>query len=114
MFFHDYVVESCPGICEGWLDYLPDLYERQSEDSGLHDAVLAAAYANIAQKTARKDLELKATLFYRASLETVQKNLSHAERATSDTNMTAVILLGLYEVSTPRLHDQRRKLTIGA
>ncbi|KAE9365196.1 hypothetical protein N431DRAFT_96771 [Stipitochalara longipes BDJ] len=97
LFFHDYIVESCVGICEGWLDYLPDLFGRHSENSGLHDAVLAAAYANIAQKTARKDLELKATLFYRASLETVKNNLSYPERATSDINMTAVILLGLYE-----------------
>jgi len=100
LFFHDYILGFCPGLCEGWLDYLPDLYERHSENSGLQYAVLAVAYANIGQRTARKDLELKATLFYRASLETVKNNISNPRLATSDINMTAVILLGLYEVST--------------
>ncbi len=89
-------------MCEGWLDYLPDLYGRHSENSSLGNAVLAAAYANIAQKTVRKDLELQATLFYRNSLRIVKNSLSSAPRATSDINMTAVILLGLYEVSTPQ------------
>jgi hypothetical protein len=31
----------------------------------------------------------------------VKSNLSHTQAATSDVNMTAVILLGLYEVNAP-------------
>jgi hypothetical protein len=112
LFFHDYIVDSCPGICDGWLDFLPDLYGRHSENPSLQGAVLAAAYANIAQRTARKDLELKATSFYHDSLETVKNNLSNPQMATSDINMTAVILLGLYEVSTSLLNHRGRKLTI--
>jgi hypothetical protein len=77
------------------------LYGRHSENPSLQDAVLAAAYANIAQRTARRDLELKAASLYHASLETVKNNLSSPQLATSDINMTAVILLGLYEVSLP-------------
>jgi len=111
LFFHDYIVDSCPGLCEGWLDYLPDLYARHSENSGLQNAVLAAAYANLGQRTARKDLELRATLFYRASLETVKNNISNPQVATSDINMTAVILLGLYEVSKLLPQHWRPKLT---
>ena len=67
---------------------------------------MAVAYANIAQRTARKDLELKATSLYRTSLETVKNNLSDPQLATSDVNMTAVILLGIYEVSTSLLQQQ--------
>ena len=82
-----------------FLDYLPDLYGRYSENFGLRQAVLAAAYANIAQKTRRKDLEFEATSFYHDSLQKVKHNISNPRLATSDINMTAVILLGLYEVS---------------
>ena len=82
-----------------FLDYLPDLYGRYSENFGLRKAVLAAAYANIAQKTRRKDLELEATSFYHDSLQKVKYNISNPQIATNDVNMTAVILLGLYEVS---------------
>jgi hypothetical protein len=57
----------------------------------------------MAHKTARKDLEFKATSFYRTSLETVHNTLSDPRMATSDVTMTAVILLGLYEVSRPFL-----------
>ncbi len=86
-------------ISDGFLDYLPDLYGRYSGVSGLRQAVLAAAYANIAQKTRRKDLQLGATSFYQDSLRRVKHNISNPHVATSDVNMTAVILLGLYEVS---------------
>jgi hypothetical protein len=60
----------------------------------------------MAHKTARKDLEFKATSFYRTSLETVHNTLSDPRMATSDVTMTAVILLGLYEVSRP-FHQPR-------
>jgi hypothetical protein len=42
----------------------------------------------------------------------VKNNLSNPQVATSDINMTAVILLGLYEVSTSLLDRRGRKLTI--
>jgi hypothetical protein len=63
----------------------------------------------MAQRTARRDLELKAASLYHASLETVKNNLSSPQLATSDINMTAVILLGLYEVSLPLLQYRRQK-----
>lgn len=112
LFFHDYIVHSCQGICEGWLDYLPDLYLEHTESSILRHAVLAAAYANIAQRTTRKDLELKAASFYHTSLERVKNNLSDTQLATSDVNMTAVVLLGIYEVCTLLLQHQMEELTI--
>jgi hypothetical protein len=72
---------------------------------------LAAAYANIAQKNRRRDLELEATSFYHDSLQKVKHNISDPQIATSDVNMTAVILLGLYEVSAA-CFDVRKKLTL--
>lgn len=99
IFFHEFILEACGGVCPGWLDFLPDLFERYPQSSALNNAVCAAAYANMAQKMDNTALALESVSFYRKSLETVNNSLSDPKTATSDVTMTAVILLGIYEVS---------------
>lgn len=100
LFFHDYIVDACPSFCEGYLDFLPALYAQTSEDSCLGASVLAASYANLGKRIERKDLALKASHFYQSSLEAITAAISSPQLATSDMTMTAIILLGVYEVST--------------
>ena len=97
LFFQDYIIESC-GRCPGYLNFLPELYGRSAENSLLTVAVLAASYANIAQKLDRHDITIKAMSHYRKALRQVSTVLSEKRESTSDTTMTSIMLLGLYEV----------------
>ncbi|KAG4443538.1 hypothetical protein IFR05_001011 [Cadophora sp. M221] len=111
LFFQDYTIESC-GRCPGYLDYLPQLYRRSTEDPLLPVALLAAAYGNIAQKFDRQDIAIKAMSHYRKALRMAHAVLSNDLGAISDTTMTAIMLLGLYEASlTPKI-DSERLLTL--
>ncbi|PVH86275.1 hypothetical protein DL98DRAFT_11453 [Cadophora sp. DSE1049] len=96
LFFQDYIIESC-GRCPGFLDFLPQLYGSSAENSLLTVAVLAASYANIAQKLNRHDITIRAMSHYRKALKVASAVLSRNTETTSDTTMTAIMLLGLYE-----------------
>ncbi|KAH6705157.1 hypothetical protein BKA61DRAFT_739588, partial [Leptodontidium sp. MPI-SDFR-AT-0119] len=96
LFFQDYTIESC-GRCPGYLNYLPQLYGRSTKNSLLPVALLAAAYANMAQKFDRQDIAIKAMSHYRKALRVANAVLSNNLETTSDTTMTAIMLLGLYE-----------------
>lgn len=96
LFFQDYIIQSC-GRCPGFLDFLPQLYGGSAENSLLTVSVLAASYANIAQKLNRHDITIKAMSHYRKALKVASAVLSENTETTSDTTMTAIMLLGLYE-----------------
>lgn len=98
LFFQDYIIDSCDR-CPGFLNFLPSLYLKATEKSLLRIAVFATAYANLAQKTERPDITIKALSYYRRALQIVNTVLSENLETTSDSTMTAVMLLGLYEVN---------------
>lgn len=97
LFFQDYTISDC-GPCPGWLHFLPKMYQMCNATSLLHHAVCTAAYANLAQKTERRDLAIIAMSHYRESLEIVKKTLLLPKNAIDDSTMTGVALLGLYEI----------------
>ncbi|KAK0105292.1 hypothetical protein ONS96_004688 [Cadophora gregata f. sp. sojae] len=96
LFFQDYIIESC-GLCPGYLNYLPRLYSQSTDSSLLTVAVLAASYANMAQKMNRHDITIKAMSHYRKALRDVSTILAENKEPASDTTMTSIMLLGLYE-----------------
>ena len=109
LFFQDYIIESC-GRCPGYLNFLPELYGRAAESSLLTVAVLAASYANIAQKLDRHDITIKAMSNYRKALRQVSTVLSEKRESTSDMTMTSIMLLGLYEVNMGIQRDDYKRL----
>lgn len=57
----------------------------------------------MAQKFDRQDIAIKAMSHYRKALRVANAVLSNNLETTSDTTMTAIMLLGLYEASlTPK------------
>lgn len=97
-FFQDYVVAPCSHMGNtGWLSFLPKLYEAAPSSPILQSALSAVAYANLAQKTQRLDLSIKAISYYHISLERVNSALLDSLVATSDITMASVLLLGIYE-----------------
>jgi hypothetical protein len=101
LFFRDYIVSAC-GICTGWLPFLPEMYRQSTKTSLIYQAVCTVAYANLAQKTERPDIAIRAASHYGTSLDIVKFSLYDKLTATSDTVMTTVTLLLLYEVSRSR------------
>jgi hypothetical protein len=99
MFFQDFVVTSRNDSPYGWLEFLPSLFEKVSEDSALYQAVYAAAYANVAQKYDSLELQYEAIGYYSKALGLVNASLAQPTLASRHVTMTAVVLLGVYEVS---------------
>lgn len=97
VFIHDYVLET-HGKFGGWFSFLPTMIQQADGDSILRLSVCAAAYANFFQKSKRKDVEILAIAAYNRALNlagTVLTSRGVPEEAT----LTAIFLLGLYEVS---------------
>ena len=86
------------------------MYGRAAESSLLTVAVLAASYANIAQKLDRHDITIKAMSNYRKALRQVSTVLSEKRESTSDMTMTSIMLLGLYEVNMGIQRDDYKRL----
>lgn len=101
LFFRDYTLNTY-GVCTGWLHFLPEMYQQSTKTSLIYQAVCTAAYANLARKTERPDIAIKAASHYGTSLDIVKYSLDDKLMATSDTVMTTVTLLMLYEVSRSR------------
>lgn len=98
LFFRDYTLDAC-SICTGWLNFLPQMYQQSTETSLIHHAVCTAAYANLARKSERPDISIRAMSHYCSSLDIVKSSLHDKLAATSDAMITAVMLMFLYEVS---------------
>jgi len=98
LFFHDFVIASRNDSPFGWLEFLPGLFKQVSDDSALYQAVYAAAYANIAQKRDSLELHYEAIGYYSKALRLVNASLAQPSLASRDVTMTAVVLLGIYEV----------------
>lgn len=96
-FCRDYVVEACDAFI-GFLAFLPEMYEQASHDSILRLSMCAAAYANFASRAARKDVEILAIAAYNKALNMATFVLTNCTIVPRETTMTAIFLLGLYEV----------------
>jgi hypothetical protein len=75
------------------------MYQQSNETSLIYHAVCATAFANLARKSERPDISIRAMSHYRSSLDIVKSSLHDKLAATSDAVMTAVMLMFLYEVS---------------
>jgi hypothetical protein len=105
---HNYVSrERLPTTSKGFFDYLPELLGASTSTrySYLHDAVVALGLAGIANQHHSDPDETmrRANLKYNTAVRQVSQSLGNAEGATRDEILVAVIVLGLFEVSRPRM-----------
>lgn len=98
MFFNDYVLPGTDGLCPGYMSSLPAMFQQADHDSVLRLSVLAAATTSLAHKTTDRRLGTVAVAYYVASLQTLNSTLSNPHLEIGGELMTAVIVLGLYEV----------------
>lgn len=101
LFFQDYVLQPSADT-PGWLSYLPPAFQKAAHNSPLQQAVFAASYANLGQKLADQQLIATAVAYYIKALQSVNLALSNHEVRSSGDTITAIVLLGHYEVRQVR------------
>jgi len=83
------------------MSYLPGLLadtHGSLEDHHLHEAVLAAGCANLANVSGLSHLSGAARSHYGRALRTLATALSDPARACSDVTLSAIMMLQIYEV----------------
>lgn len=98
VFYEDYIIFSDGDSEPGWLSFLPKLYVRSKDDSALRFAVKAVADAHAGNKSSSSKIMFAAQESYGIALGMVKEDLVRLSRAVKNDTVTAVFLLGLYEV----------------
>ncbi|TRX88387.1 hypothetical protein FHL15_010700 [Xylaria flabelliformis] len=82
----------------GYLGFLSDLLSKEPSNRQLKSGVLAAGYASLANITGLSHLKRSAEKHYGETLQSISMALTDPAEASSDTSLTAIILLQMYEV----------------
>lgn len=101
--FHHYVFTNNPQVAsKGYLDFLPDLMCTPSpaRHSYLSDAVIALGLAGIAKLDRSGCTTRRAKLRYNKAVSQIGQLLGDTKEATKDELLVAVMILGLFEVSS--------------
>jgi hypothetical protein len=101
-FYYDWVIpRDLTGLQHGsqFLEFLPDMYQNASLESPLKLAVSALAYANYARRCRSPESMPLAMSYCNKALSALKQAVSIASEAFSDETLTAISMLGLYEVS---------------
>ena len=100
-FFEDYIYLS-DAVPRGSLNFLPDLCSSSSTSSVLRGALDALALRNLANQLGQENLEVDARKSYCRSIPLLAQLLQDEEEAKKDSTLCAILLFGIYEVSSAR------------
>lgn len=81
------------------LDFLPDMLEKSDQHTAIQQASKAVSRMTLADRYSGMDARLQTADEYANALKSVADTMSNPEEAVKDEAVTAVWLLGLYEVS---------------
>jgi len=95
-FFYDYVEGSRNGR-GGYLDFLPALYQEQSNKPYFAEALAAVSMASFANRTSIEHLVFRARRSYGRALFMINEALNSEAEAKSDCLLTSLFLIGKYE-----------------
>jgi len=96
-FFHDYV-QGCGDCRGGYLEFLPALYQEQSNKPYFAAALAAVSMASFANRTSIEDLVVRARRSYGQALSMINEALSSEAEAKSDCLLTSLFLFAKYEI----------------
>lgn len=80
------------------LDFLPDMLDKSQEHTAIYAASKAVSRVTLADRYSGKDTRLQTSDDYTKALKLVSYTMSNEDEAVKDEAVTAVWLLGLYEV----------------
>jgi hypothetical protein len=101
-FVYDWVIpRDLTGVQPGsqFMEFLPDMFQKSSPGSPLKLAVSALAYANYSRRCRSPESMPLAMTYCNKALSALNLTVSIASEAFSDETLTAITVLGLYEVS---------------
>lgn len=82
-------------------DFLPDMLAKTSPTHAIHQAVTAVSRMTLADRYSGRDARLQTSREYAKALHTMSRTVVVVDEAMKDETVTAVWLLGLYEVRYP-------------
>ena len=97
-FFHDYVIDIGSQGRVGNLEFLPQLYQQQSEKPYFVEILNAVSMASFANRASIDHMRFRARRSYGRALSLVNAMLSDAEEVKSDEALTSIHLIGMYEI----------------
>ena len=80
------------------LDFLPDMLEKCGHHTAIYHASKAVSRMTLADRYSGQDARLRTSDDYAMALKSVAETMSNESEAVTDEAVTAVWLLGLYEV----------------
>ena len=104
MFFYDFVITSKDATTDvGYLQILPDLWNKDFNTPACQEAVSAVALMYLAHRSSLDNLVFQARHHYGTALRLIAGALSSQEELKKDSTLAAILCAGLYEVCI-RLH----------
>jgi hypothetical protein len=97
-FYANYVIASSNVESRGFWDYIIPLMNTESSNSVLKFAFNAVSLAALGNRPNAKQLLVKAETAYARAISEVNQALRDPRRQTSDSTLSSVLLLGLFEV----------------
>ena len=99
MFFYDYVITSSDATTDvGYLQILPDLWNKDGNTPAYQEAVSAVALMYLAHRSNLEYLVLQARHRYGTALRLIAGALRDQEELKKDSTLAAILCAGLYEV----------------
>ena len=111
-FFSSYVLNNW-GVCRTYFEYLPKLYDELPRDCALSSIIVALGIAGLSRFQHAPSLVRLSRAKYAVALRSVNMALQDPESAKRDQTLIAIMLLGVYEASSPILRHDYPQLTIG-
>lgn len=89
------------------LDFLPEMLNNSAQNTAIYAASKVVSRVTLADRYSGKDLRLQTGEDYTKALKSVHNTMSNENEAIKDEAVTAVWLLGLYEVCVDALINRR-------
>lgn len=101
-FFSNFILVPRQGSTRGFMDYLLPLMKSEAQNSHLQHAFNACSLAHLGNRvrSTSEDIPDKALSEYTKALAATHEALKDPEASKTDGTLAAVLLLGLYEVSS--------------
>jgi hypothetical protein len=98
-FFSKYGARQSSEQRRSLYEYLPELYNVDTENSSLRCIITAVGLAGLSHRRTSSEMLLAATASYNLALHQTNYALQHPMTASSDQTLISILLLGLYEAS---------------
>lgn len=110
-FLKQHILPSRPGCHPGHMEFLGDLRVELDQDTCLKPALQSVSYLAMYYHTKSRELQLRAHEAHGSALRTVSRDLGSLTPSKVVHSLAAIMLLGVFDVSTSREARSRPEKT---